>query len=265
MEAARRQVPLRIVTASAPWLFDLPVDARAGAMRAWLRDGGAEVLRKGAVRAGDVAPTVVVTTEEIPGGAAEALLRESHDAALVVIGSRGASEVADLVLGSAVVQVVSYARCPVVVVRKPKAVVNSEVVVGVDDSDKAQAAIEFAFDAASRRHARLRAVRAWTHPADTDLDGPPPLLYDAEQVELEELRQLAETLAGWSERYPDVEVVQDVRHATAVRALADAAGSADLLVVGTRGRGGFTGLLLGSVSHSLLHHVHCPIAVVPTG
>lgn len=265
MEAARKQLPLRIVTVSAPWLFDVPADPKAGAVRAWLRESGEEVLRKAAVRARDVAPTVKITTEGIPGGVAEALLRESRTAELLVIGSKGVGEVAGLILGSALVQVVSHAQCPVVAVRALKAVVVSEVVVGVDDSDKAQAAIEFAFDAASRRHSRLRAVRAWTHPAETEHESQPPPAYDVAEVELEERRQLAETLAGWSERYPDVEVVEDVRHTSAARALADASAAADLVVVGTRGRGGFAGLLLGSVSHALLHHVKCPIAVVPTG
>jgi nucleotide-binding universal stress UspA family protein len=263
-EAARRDAPLRIITASAPWLFDVPVDPRAGAVRAWLHEGGADVLARAVARAAEVAPGGDVTVEEVPGGPAEALLREARNAALVVIGSKGVSQVTGLLLGSAVQQVVSHAACPVVVVRGPHPVVTSEIVVGVDDSATAQAAIGFAFDAASRRRAQLRAVRAWSLPVPTELSDVLAPGCHIEQVVQKERRQLAESMAGWAEKYPDVEVVQDVVHDSAVKALTDAAARADLLVVGTRGRGGFTGLLLGSVSHAMLHHTHCPIAVVPS-
>src|SRR5690348_14786675 len=107
-EAARRDAPLRIITASAPWLFDVPVDPRAGAVRAWLHEGGADVLTRAVARAAEVAPGCDVTVEEVPGRPAEALLRETRNAALVMIGSKGASQVTGLLLGSAVLQVVSY-------------------------------------------------------------------------------------------------------------------------------------------------------------
>src|SRR5689334_17889270 len=95
-EAARKQLLLRIVTASASWLFAVPADPKAGEVRAWLREAGEDVLREAAVRAADAAPTVEITTEEIPGGAAEALLRESRTAELMVIGNKGVGEVAGL-------------------------------------------------------------------------------------------------------------------------------------------------------------------------
>src|SRR3954451_24935771 len=86
-EAARRNSPLRIITASGPWLFDVPVDPRAGAVRAWLHDGGADALARAVAPPAEVAPHLDVTVEEVPGGPAEALLREARNAALVVIGS----------------------------------------------------------------------------------------------------------------------------------------------------------------------------------
>src|SRR4051794_37171829 len=112
-EAARRNAPLRIITASAPWLFDVPADPRAGEVRAWLRKAGTDVLTRAAARVAEVAPGCEVTVEEVPGGPAEALLREARNAVLVVIGSKGVGQITGLVLGSAVPQVVSYAECPV--------------------------------------------------------------------------------------------------------------------------------------------------------
>jgi nucleotide-binding universal stress UspA family protein len=89
-----------------------------------------------------------------------------------------------------------------------------------------------------------------------------PLVYDVQKVEDEENRLLAELLAGWSEKYPDVTVTRDVVRGRADHTLIEASGRAQLLVVGARGVGGFRGLVFGSVSQAALHHAHCPVAVV---
>jgi nucleotide-binding universal stress UspA family protein len=91
-----------------------------------------------------------------------------------------------------------------------------------------------------------------------------PLIYDPQVVMEEELAAMETSLAHRRERFPGIEVVAEAVPGRPVRILSGASARADLIVVGTRGRGGFAGLLLGSVSHALLHHAHCPLAVVPT-
>ncbi len=92
-----------------------------------------------------------------------------------------------------------------------------------------------------------------------------PLVYDVGEVENEETRVLSEAVAGWCDRYPEVKVRKTVVRGRASRALVEESARAQLLVVGARGRGGFTGLMLGSVSQAALHHAKCPVAVVRHG
>jgi nucleotide-binding universal stress UspA family protein len=264
-EAARRAAALRIVYAMAPWLFDTPVDPRVAAVRDWLREGGQEIVDRAVDRARSRAPGLVVSAELVPGGPARALLTAARDATMVVVGGQGAGGLTGLLLGSVALQVVSHAPCAAVVVRSLEPEVNREIVVGVDGSPSCTGAIGFAFQEAALRLARLRAVLAWSHPASAGRGDVQPLVYDVELVAGDEERVLVECLAGWRERFPDVEVVHDVIQARPIRALAGASAGADLLVVGTRGRGGFAGLILGSVSHAMLHRAHCPVAIVPPG
>ncbi|MGH3390849.1 MAG: universal stress protein [Actinomadura sp.] len=262
-EAARRAAPLRIVYAIAPWLFDDRVDERVAAVRHWLRDSGQEVIDRAVERARARVPDVAVSAELVPGGPARALIAAAREAAMVVIGGHGAGGLTGVLLGSVALQVASHAPCAAVVVRSLEPEVHREVVVGVDGSPTCTGAIGFAFEEAALRMARLRAVLAWTHPASAGPGDMQPLVYDVEVVGGDEERLLVECLAGWREKFPDVEVVHDVIQARPTRALAGASAGADLLVVGTRGRGGFAGLVLGSVSHAMLHRAHCPVAVVP--
>jgi nucleotide-binding universal stress UspA family protein len=263
-EAARRGLPLRILYAEAPWLYDVPVDPRLGAVSKWLLTGGREVLDQAIATARERDSDVDVEAEAVPGPAARILLEKAQDAAMVVLGGRGAGTLAGLLLGSTALQVVTHTPVPAVVVRDLESAVRREVAVGVDGSEVAEAAVEFAFEEASLRKARLRVVHVWSHPAS---DGPgtmQPLVYDPQIVAEEESREVVESLAAWRDKYPDVEVVSEIVQGSPVRILGGVSARADLLVVGTRGRGGFTSLLLGSVSHALLHYAHCPVAVVPS-
>ncbi|MFI0349431.1 universal stress protein [Actinomadura sp. 9N407] len=272
-EALRRDADLRIVYAVAPWLFDVPVDPRVGAIREWMHDNGDEVLQQALAHARERAPGVRVSGEQVPGQPAEALIRESGRALMIVVGTHGMGGVAGLLLGSVGLQVVAHASCPAVAVREEPPMVGEpgigepvvgepvvgEIVVGVDGSENSVEATAFAFEEASLRGARLRAVLAWSHgPGDMR-----PLGFDPDAVHAEAERALAASLAEWRVRFPEVDVVRDVVRARPVRALSSASDGAELLVVGTRGRGGFAGLVLGSVSHALLHHARCPLAVVP--
>jgi nucleotide-binding universal stress UspA family protein len=263
-EAARRGLPLRIVHAEAEWLYDTPVDPRHGAVREWLLTGGQELLGKAAATARQSDPGVVVEAETVPGQVARVLLEKARDAAMVVLGGRGVSAATGLLLGSSTLQVVTHAKVPTVVVRHREPAVRQEVAVGVDGSAVTEPALGFAFNEAALRKARLRAIHIWSHPASSAPGYMQPLVYDPLTVAEEEMRLVEESLDTWRKKFPDVEVVSEIVHGRPVRILAGASARADLLVVGTRGRGGFTGLLLGSVSHALLHHAHCPLAVVPT-
>ncbi|MFI5957332.1 universal stress protein [Cryptosporangium sp. NPDC051539] len=231
------------------------------------RDGQAEgrrVLAAAKQRASQVTPSTQVCTEVVEGGPASVLLGRSPDSAMVVVGRRGTGGFPELLVGSVATQVTTYAQCPVVVVPERTAEVAADgpgIVLGVDGSEECQAAIELAFTEASLRGRRLTAVRSWFWPADdpaiTQPYSPLPEDHVAEQQ-----RVLSEALAGWTEKYPDVEVRTVITHRRPARALLDTAAGADLLVVGARGSGGFRALLLGSVGETVVRHATCPVIVV---
>jgi nucleotide-binding universal stress UspA family protein len=166
-----------------------------------------------------------------------------------------------MLLGSVSQHLTRHAHCPVVVVRGSRASVRRRIVVGVDGSDASLAALRFAFQHADVVGGTVvalhgRGVAAMNGPWDIDVA-------PAVAEEMEEARRLlAEAVAGFREEYPNVTVELQPMPMPAVRALSDASTTASLVVVGTRGRGGFVGLLLGSVSSSVLHHAQCPVAVV---
>lgn len=263
-EAARRGLSLRILYAEAPWLYDVPVDPRLGAVRKWLLTGGREILDQAVATAHECDPEVDVRAEAVPGPASRVLLETARDVAMVVLGGRGAGTLAGLLLGSTTLQVVTHTPVPAVVVRDLEPAVRREVAVGVDGAEPSGAALGFAFEEASLRKARLRAVHVWSHPASYGPGTMQPIVYEAQIGAEQESRSLEETLAVWREKYPDVEVLSEIVQGRPARVLGGVSARADLLVVGTRGRGGFAGLLLGSVGHTLLHHAHCPVAVVPS-
>ncbi len=264
-EAASRGAALRIVYALPAWLFGTAVDPRVREIREWMLASGQEVIDEAVARIGARTPGVSVSAGLAPGGPPRALIEAAKDAVMVVVGSRGAGTITGLVLGSVALQVAMHAPCPAVVVRGSEPPALREVVVGIDGSHDNQAAIEFGFTEASFRSARLRAVHAWTHPASAAAapGGGQPPVFDRDAAAAEAGWMLAESLAGWQERFPDVEVVRDVVHGRPTRTLTAASTGVELLVLGSRGRGGFAGLVLGSVSHAMLHHARCPLAVVP--
>jgi len=205
--------------------------------------------------------------------AAEQFVAEAaHDAALIVVGTRGLGGFSGLIVGSTATQLAVYAPCPVIVVRGSAAETPARdeetaeaprpVVVGVDASDHALAALGFGFEEASLRGAPLVAVHAWTSPTSTGPGDMLPPVYDPVEVQEDETRLLSELLAGWTEKFPDVRVTRRVIRARPDHALVEASKWADLVVVGARGVGGFRGLLFGSVSQAVLHHAQCPVAVV---
>ena len=266
-EAALRHLRLRVVHGFVWPQMHTPLAPPAPAeIASALRDTAERLLVEAADVARSVEPAVPVETSLVDAGGTAALLRAAADAAVLVVGSRGLGGFSGLIVGSTAVQLAMHAPCPVVVVRSdPADNRDNRVVVGVDASNHAVAALGFAFQEASLRGAPLHAVHTWTEPVSTGPGDMLPLVYDAEKVTEEETRLLAEMLAGWREKYPDVVVTQEVVRGRADHALIESSRHAQLLVVGARGVGGFRGLLFGSVSQGALHHAHCPVAVVRAG
>jgi len=211
-----------------------------------------------------MAPDVRVSAAVHDGSPAGLLVRASETAALLVVGHRGRGGFPGLLIGSVAAKVAAHAACPVLVVRPVTGAGphSGRVVVGVDGSPHSAALLGFAFEEASLRGVGLTAVHAWRWPVSTGPDDPLPLIYDVDDVRAEEIRLLTETMAGWQEKYPDVDVRRIVVQGRAAPTLIDTAQGAALLVVGARGRGGFTGLLLGTVGLAALHHAPCPVAIV---
>ncbi len=233
-EAARRGLGVRMVHVVAP--ESDPGSGVADAKRAMDETGWNAVA--------DPPAPVAVSTLALSGPVAGTLCDQTNDASMVVLGSRGLGGFAGLLLGSVSVAVAAHAHCPVVVVRDGSSVPGGgPVLVGVDDSDEARLAVEFAFAEAALRGVDLLALHATDRGAD-----PRPVL--------------DEVLRAPAARHPGVTVRTRTLPGMAGQALAECSDEAQLLVVGSRGRGGFHGLLLGSVSQQVLHWAKCPVAVV---
>jgi nucleotide-binding universal stress UspA family protein len=201
-------------------------------------------------------PSVHTEVSTVHAPAALTLVDRSAEASLVVVGSQGHSGVYGL-LGSISVAVSAHAHCPVVVVRGAAAATDP-VVVGVDDSEWAPLALEFAFDQAAARGVPLRVLRGWRPVAGLWEERPVATAAGA----AEQRQALDDVLTGWRAKYPQVEVAPDVLLEHPAQMLATASTTAQLVVVGSRGRGALRGMLLGSVSQHLLHHAACTVAVV---
>ena len=207
-----------------------------------------------------LSPQLDITTSSAVDGAASGLVEFSAKADSIVLGRSGHGSVIGTVIGSVAMQVVGHAHCAVVLVHKStKDTLGARgVVVGIDGSSGSELALDYAFEQASWRGVPLRVVHAW---AATMGFGVTQAIRD-DQSQQEQLT-LSETMAGWSEKYPEVEVLTSLpKDGPAVLTLTEAARDAELLVVGSRGRGGFRSLLLGSVSHGVVTHATCTVAVV---
>lgn len=203
---------------------------------------------------------VAITKEFVYSSPALALIKLSDDAEMIVVGSSGRGLLARGVLGSVSSTVVRHANCPVAVIRDedvpdPQ---HGPVLVGVDGSPASELATAIAFEQASLRGVDLVALHAWSDVAVLGLPA-----FDWEAVEDEAERSLAENLAGWQERYPDVTVRRLLVRDLPAQQLIQQSKSieAQLVVVGSHGRGGLTGLILGSVSNTVLHSVRVPIII----
>jgi nucleotide-binding universal stress UspA family protein len=206
-------------------------------------------------------PGLKVETRQVAAGGAPTLIEESRHAELLVVGSRGLGGFAGLLLGSVSSQVAGHAHCPVLVVRPPDAPVDVDapVLVGVDGSAHAENALLLAADEAVARGVGLAVLHVWwpSSMRDSTQTGVPT---DAARQEAAEL--IGAAVEAVRRRHPDLPVEErPLEGVEADAVMVEASRKAGLVVVGSRGRGGFTGLLLGSVSQTLVHHAHCPVLV----
>ncbi|WP_198676004.1 universal stress protein [Kribbella monticola] len=184
--------------------------------------------------------------------AADAILTEAPQAELIVLGSRVSTKLGAAVLGSVATAVTAKAPCPVVVVRGTPA--DGPILVGTDGSDDSDSAVRFGFEQAQRTGSDLQVVYCWQPLARNEVS-----IDEAEKL----LRDwLAESLAPYRDKYPGVRVRAEVVTGRASVVLTERSSGCSMVVVGSRGRGGVRGLLLGSVSQNLLHHAACPVVVV---
>ncbi|WP_329267810.1 universal stress protein [Streptomyces sp. NBC_01451] len=274
-EAGRRGRALRLVHVRN-WTPRSAEGERTGAVQRHL---GRQVLRRAEERVREACPGVRIHDEQQEGPATQALLRAAEQADVLVLGSRGLSGLTGFLVGSVALGVVARATRPVVLVRAPAETpdehppardgndpaptAHGDVVLGIDLDEACDEVIEFAFEAAGLRGARLRVVHAWQTPSPLSL-GPGEIGLIDETRRAEEWQGfLSAVLQVWRDKYPEIEVTETVAEGRAQSVLVRAATGASLLVVGHRLAERPLGPRTGPVTHAAIRHVGCPVAVVP--
>ncbi len=256
-DAALRGCPVRLIHTLPRWEGDFPVFPPGRFEEA--ERHGRVLVEDAAALVGEAYPDLKVATDLPMGTPTQVLLAEAESAHSVVLGAKG-EDVGNLLMGSTALQLVGHASCPVVVVGHAS-VGHHRVVAGTDGSHDSTRALEYAFEEASLRKARLRVVNALGLPQGWPKHLLRPLPEDNEEVAIRR-KQVEEQLVPLRDQYPDVTVEVHVHRLDPVPVLTDATHKADLLVMGSRGRGGFHGLAVGSVTHRLLHFAGCPMVVI---
>lgn len=260
-EASRRDVPLHVLVARG-MLY--PVVAGYGPTTPYPEDFDSELVERARERVAGLAPERAAVVESVAGTPAAFLVDASREAELVVVGRRRQSALGEAFSGSTSSQVAAHASCPVVVVDKDfELTSDAPIVVAVDGSSANDPAVGFAFERASALGAPVTAVHSWWVDVSPTFDG--PWLSEDWVTEVEDHYRgpFDVALAGWSAKFPEVKVHSVLRRSLPVEAVLSEAEGAQLIVVGSRGHGGFVGLLLGSVSQGLLRSERpCPLVVV---
>ena len=262
-DAELRKIPLTLVHATSPEVATWPNVRLPAGLARWNRDHGRRLVDdafKVAEEATQHGGPAEVHTEILPSAAVPTLVDLSKDAEMVVMGCRGSGRWPGRLMGSVSSGLLHYAHCPVAIIHDEDPLMphpsQAPVLVGIDGSSASELATAIAFDEASRRNVGLIAVHAWS---DVDVSEWPGIDWPATQSMAEEV--LAERLAGWQEQYPDVQVSRAVVRDQPARQLVQRSEEAQLVVVGSRGRGGFAGMLVGSVGETVAQMARMPVIV----
>lgn len=260
-EAVLRDQPIRLLHAIAPVVVTWPVAYLEASYIDSMESNGRDIIAQAQKTVEAVAGDKVPPTEThmVNAAAPSALVTASRDAYMTVSGCRGLGVLGRAFLGSVSSGLLHHGRGPIAIVRTddaPAIDTTAPVLVGVDGSPASEDATALAFDEASRRGVPLIAMHAWS---DASF---PSIGSDWERYEEGGHRILAERLAGWQERYPDVQVQRRIVSDDPAARLVEASKEAQLVVVGSRGRGGFSSLVLGSVASKVAQAATAPVIVV---
>jgi nucleotide-binding universal stress UspA family protein len=260
-DAELRKIPVTLVHAISPEVATWPNVRLPAGLARWQRDRGRRLVDEAfklVEEASQHGGPAEVHSEVLASAAVPTLVELSKEAELVVTGCRGSARWPGQLLGSVSSGLVRYAHCPVAIVHDedPSHPSEAPVLVGIDGSSASELATAIAFDEASRRNVGLVALHAWS---DADVSEWPGIDSPAAQSMAEEV--LAERLAGWQEKYPDVPVSRAVVCDKPARQLVERSADAQLVVVGSRGRGGFAEMLLGSVGEAVAQMAQVPVIV----
>jgi nucleotide-binding universal stress UspA family protein len=262
-EAAMRHAPITLLHVVVPVVTSWPVRSLQAEFNEWQEDNARQVIEDAekTLRADVGAAAVSDLHSQIEHAhVVPALVSASKDAEMVVVGSRGLGAVGRAVLGSTSGGLLRHAHCPVAVIHADEAQApdrTSPVLLGIDGTPASEAATALAFEEASRRKVDLVALHAWS-----DVGVFPVVGMNWQEYEDEGHEVLGERLAGWQDQYPDVHVRRRIVCDRPARWLIDESQQAQLVIVGSHGRGGFPGMLLGSVSTAVAEAAKVPVIVV---
>lgn len=261
-EATMRGLPITLMHAVPPVVVGWPAGKLYADIPEWQREIAEQVIDQARlVVAVNVAGAdrPEMRTEIIYSSVLPTLIDTSRDAWMIVVGRQGLGALGRLLLGSVTAGLLQHAHCPVAVIHTEEGAAptsDAPVLVGTDGSPASEDAVALAFDEASRRGVDLVALHAWS-----DVGVFPMLGMDWRDSEAKGHELLAERLAGWQEQHPDVRVKRLIVCDRPSRWLLEEAQRAQLVVVGSHGRGGFAGMLLGSVSSHVAQSAMVPVIV----
>jgi nucleotide-binding universal stress UspA family protein len=260
-EAVLRGAPLRIVAAPGllPRMADTEDPSQYPNVSETIRQNTDIALTAAAERAAKAAPDLLIDTDHLEGGPADAVTESASGALMLVVGSRGVGAFTAMILGSVSRYAATHASSPVVVVREEIAAARRQVGIGIGDLHGNAAALTFAFEEAALRKASLVAVNAW-HAPESDISRAGLTTAGHAYLEDEVTRQVEELLNDWQAKYPDVPVSHDIVHGHPGRILSGLSARADLVVLGRHPAHHGP----AAVIHAVLNHAHGPIVTVPS-